>query len=155
MIRIVPIFALIAFVGLCLFSAIGPIGFHDTLRGMQSVAREAPGTFAYANDKLAVLMWQQSGGYGFAVINKNGSVIRDLANFANGARVDTFTASDFVRWLEGNGYQRVDPRTLPATTALLSQFAYGLVNGTKAFNTFLVLPLGAIEQVEINPQVIQ
>ncbi|MDI6770129.1 MAG: hypothetical protein QMD04_10710 [Anaerolineales bacterium] len=149
------LFILAAVLSMGLFAAVAPISFHQTLRGMQAVAREAPGTFAYASDKLAVLMWPQSGGYGFAVINKNGVVLRDLSSFANGARVDTFTASDFVRWLEGNGYQRVDPRTLPATTALLSQFAYALANGTKAFNTFLILPLGVFEPLDINPEVLQ
>ncbi len=132
-------------------ASIAPVDFYATLRGMQSVAREAPGTFAYGNGQLSVLFWQQKGGYAFAVVHQNGSILKDLSQFVNANQVSTWTASDFVSWLEGNGYQRIDPRALPFGSVLLSQAVSLMATGARAFTTVFFIPVGALQLDTLNP----
>ncbi len=148
--KLVPFLLIIAIIAATLAS-IAPVDFYATLRGMQSVAREATGTFAYGNGQLSVLFWQQKGGYAFAVVHQNGSILKDISQFVNANQVSTWSAADFVNWLEQNGYARIDPRSLPFTSVLLSQAVSLMASGARAFTTVFFVPVGALQLDTLTP----
>lgn len=141
---IIPILLLLA---LLFGAAVWPIGFHSTLSGMRAAAADKPGTMIYAGQGLYMLAWPHRGGYAFAVINQAGSLVDDLAQMVNGTGTDIYRMSDLVRWMESNGWQRISGAQLPVSIGqvLLGQVMWGVIQGSRALTTVIILPTGLLE----------
>ena len=128
-------------------AAVHPLSLYDTIRGMQGAAAGRIGTAIYEGNGLYVMMWPARGQYGFAVINQSGDLVDDLAKMVNGNGTTVWRMSDLVRWMESNGYQRIDPRSLPVAISqvLLSQFMTAVAAGSRSLITPLLIPAGAMD----------
>ena len=140
---ILIIFALLA----TLFSGIFPVDLLNTVSGMRAAAAGRAGTAVYAGNGLYVMVWPYRGEYAFAVLDQAGQASDALQQMVNANGINVWSLSDLLKWMEGHGFSRIDPKLLPAGIgqALLGQFFAGVAAGSRTLITPLLVPAGALE----------
>lgn len=92
------------------------IGLLETMRYMQQVWMEAPGTFVMEgpNGQYMVAWAMRGSSWGFLGLNTNGTPITDLAKFVGANKTGSLSFAGLVKDLEANGWNYISPRELPA-----------------------------------------
>jgi hypothetical protein len=141
--KITKIVLTLIVLALAAFAAIRPLGFYSTLGGMQSVVRGDPGTFAWTNNNLIVMAWQQGSGYAFTVSTATGDVLADLKKFVNGNNTTWKTFIDFSKWLEAQGYRAIGPSEIPMQISMtINSYSLLMVaTGARALPNLMILPI--------------
>ncbi|HML40378.1 MAG TPA: hypothetical protein PKD23_06830 [Bellilinea sp.] len=140
---ILIIFALLA----TLFSSVFPVDLLNSVAGMRAAAAGKAGTAVYAGNNLYVMIWPYRGEYAFAVIDQAGGLSDMLQKMVNANGASVWKTADLVKWMETNGFTRIDPKLLPAGIgqALLGQYFAAVAAGSQALFTPLLVPAGALD----------
>jgi hypothetical protein len=137
-----------------------PVDLYATLAGLQGVIKGNPGTFLMGFRNVVMFAWPDRGCYSFAVFEASGKPILDMVESMglNGQRVDIWSMTDFVKFLQSKGWQFMDPNQLPATmlAALQSYAITAAATGARALVTIPILILPSTTQILLpTPEVIK
>lgn len=118
-------------------SSTAALGAGETIRGMQSVLAEAPGTFVMQGRDAFLLAWPRGANYAFTVIG-NGT----LPAF-NSTRTNPLALTRLVQDLEASGWKLTTPAALPAfmAEALRAYTVEAVMAGAQTLPTILIVPV--------------
>ncbi|NMC84321.1 MAG: hypothetical protein GYA58_03445 [Anaerolineaceae bacterium] len=121
-------------------SLAGPMGAAETVRGMQSVAQGAPGTFVLQNGDTFLLAWPRGQQYAFTLLSSGGSTI---AADLNALRTNTLDFASMVQRLQVAGWRLISPAQLPpaVVTTLSAYSVEAVIAGVVAMPNVVMVPV--------------
>ena len=125
------------------------LGAGETLRGLQSVVRGAPGTFAMvsAEGDLLLMAWpKDAANYAFSYISAGGSAKTVLDDHALKMACEGFANS--VKYFETHGWKYLTPDKLPAAVsgAIMAYTLDLVMAGVQTLPTIFLVPVIILPQ---------